>query len=139
MGRKLSFWKVATVNGRSEWVWVSMPFLGNASGRAAQTACLASGKSFGKSDPRRGWNKWHGSKDKGQSDLQIIWEGIFQVQVGNKVRSFGPGQPDGLIVCFDNVLVGRIDQKVETPNGHRTRVLKTVRSIRIHLRSGLAD
>ena len=69
----------------------------------------------------RDWNEPHGCPDKMSCNLQIILSGVFEVKADGVSRVFGPGQEDGQVIYFADIL-----PEADSAKGHRTRVVEDI-------------
>lgn len=124
----LNFARIETKNRRSVWKLERFPFEEGKAGMACFTGTLTSGASKGKLDRKRDWNEKHGCPDMFACNIQFIAVGHLEVEVGNEVKHFGPGQADGQVVCFSDIL-----DPQDFANGHRTRVIEDVIAFQVQL------
>lgn len=129
---KDGFWTVVAVDGASAWKWSEAP-RDQTRGTARFSQALAHGETTLKEEDPREWNDWHGCRTYEDCNLQIFSEGVIYVAVGEVTKCFGPGQHDGEMIAFLDVL-----DPANFPKGHRTKVIKktSVVVIKIHRQQG---
>lgn len=123
------FWRVIAETNCSKWQEHGLTFQVGTPGAAMFSSELSAGASKLKFDPVRDWNAWHGCPNENACNIQVIIQGVLEVQVGDTCRRFGPNQPDGKIICFADVL-----DSAHFYNGHRTRVIDAVLAYQVQLK-----
>lgn len=121
-----SFWQVITSQdgNSSRWEKVDAPYEDRDHDGGIFTLALTFGVGKAKFYNVCDWSEWQGCESYAECNFLFICIGILEVQVGEVVRTFGPGQIDGQFVCFSDIL------KIEHfANGHRIRVVQNITAI----------